>query len=120
VQLNLTKIAPLAIPLTKNGVRVADKWLMQPLLKVYGKKVKELDGEESNQEFDENAQNQNFIAKYFLIPTNTTSGDVLTFTIPEALEEGYYKLSADISAYTEYPTLVALSGECGCVGVVCG
>jgi hypothetical protein len=116
VQLNLTKIAPLAVPLTKNGAAVPGKWLMQPLLKVYGKKVKELDGSESNQEFDENAQNQNFIAKYFLIPTNTTSGDVLTFTIPEALEEGYYKLSADISAYTEFPTLVALSGECAAAG----
>jgi hypothetical protein len=117
VQLNLTNIAPLAVPLTKNGAPVPGKWLMQPLLKVYGQKVKELDGSESNQEFDESAQNQKFISKYFLIPANTTADDVLTFTIPEALEEGYYKLSAVLSAVTEFPTLVALSGEWGLAGV---
>jgi hypothetical protein len=113
VELNLTAVSPLAVPLTKAGAPVPDKWLLRPLLKVFGKKVKELDGTPSSQEYDGNAQNPNYIAKYFLLPTNATSADVFNYVLDQSLEEGYYQLSAVVSAMTDFPSLVALTGDWG-------
>jgi hypothetical protein len=106
----VSNIAPLAQNLTLNGLVVPGKYLLQPLVKIWGGKVRNLDGSEAPQEFDKNNQKLNYITKYFLIPGNYTADSIVTYELPEDLEEGYYQINAVVSVVTDYPKLVALNG----------
>ena len=110
VEVNVSNITPLAQNLTLNGQVVPGKYLLQPLLKIWGGKVRNLDGTEAPQEFDKSNQKLNYITKYFLIPGNFTPDSLVTYELPEDLDEGYYQINAVVSVVTDYPKLVALNG----------
>jgi hypothetical protein len=110
VELNISSITPLAQNLTLNGAPVPNKYLFRPLMKIWGGKVRNLDGSEAPQEYDQNQQKLNYVSKYVLLPLNTTAESVLTYGFDEDLDEGYYKVNVVMSVLTEYPKLVALNG----------
>ena len=110
VELNMSNITPLARNLTLNGEPVPGKYLFRPLMKIWGGKVRNLDGTEAPQEYDQDQQKLNYISKHYLLPLNTTANSELTYGVDEDLDEGYYKVNVVMSVMTDYPKLVSLNG----------
>jgi hypothetical protein len=60
----------------------------------------------------------NFINRYIMLPSNTTSADTFSFVLDEdQLDEGYYKLSAKIALVSQFPDLVDLDGRTNIIQV---
>jgi hypothetical protein len=61
----------------------------------------------------------NFINRYIMLPSNTTSTDTFSFVLDEdQLDEGYYKLSAKIALVSQFPDLVDLDGRTNIIQVL--
>jgi hypothetical protein len=80
------------------------------MLKIWGGKVRNLDGSEAPQEYDQNQQKLNYVAKYYLVPANYTPDTVVTYQVADDLDEGYYQINVVVSLLTEFPKLVAFNG----------
>lgn len=130
---NVTDITPPPLNLTSNGSAEAldgAQLLLQPLIKVWGKKVRNIDGTPSDGGYDQGAQQgaTSFI-KYKAVPppaaapveeegdngngTATSGGASISIPIDEAgkrMDEGYFRVSAVVSLLTEVPSLVDLNG----------
>jgi hypothetical protein len=105
-------VSPLPVNITLNGAPVAgDANLVRPLIKVWGGKIKELDGTPSSELYDESAAHNQatWISKYLPLPSSY-AGEPLSFPLSEQLQEGYYNVSSTVSLLTAYPSLVDLVG----------
>lgn len=134
---NVTDISPPPVNLTSNGssdpVDEDKPLLLQPLVKVWGNKVRNMDGSPATEAFDAVASRdtgKNFFIKYAVItpdpehpedeqpPAGSSNADGTKATISvgggglkaESLDEGYYRVNAVVSLLTERPSLVHLNG----------
>ena len=111
VEFNLTNTYPLANNLSLDGVDLDGQYLFQPMLKVFGYKVRNLDGSEAAQEYDEKNQRINYVAQYYLLPLNMTADSLVHLDVPNDLDEGYYYINTVISVVSGFPELIALNGK---------
>lgn len=95
---NVSSVSPLPVNITLNGEPVAEGAnLLRPLVKVWGSKVTDLDGTSASVELDGSAQSEaNYVAKYMPL-SSAYAGEALAFPLSEALQEGFYNLSASVS-----------------------
>jgi hypothetical protein len=112
VTVNVSDVTPLPVNVSLNGVPLpSGANLLRPLIKVWGGKVAELDGTPSTEGYDELASHSEatWLAKYLPLDSSY-SGGLVSFPVSDALQEGYYNVSATVSLITGYPSLVDLVG----------
>jgi hypothetical protein len=115
VEINITDATPAAVPLSINGQILPEKFLFRPLMKFSASKVWDLQDSSSScaaqmANASEAKQPHSNTTWFFLLPLNSTVGEPVNFQLPTFLDEGYYRISAELSLVTEYPTLIGLTG----------
>ena len=111
----MTDVTPAAVPLSLNGQVIPDKYLFRPVMKFSANKVWDLQDSSSScavqmADAPDYKQPQNTTTWFFLLPVNNTAGDPVNFQLPTFLNEGFYRIFAELSLVTEYPTLIGLNG----------
>ncbi|KAF8065490.1 hypothetical protein HT031_003091 [Scenedesmus sp. PABB004] len=114
---NVSGLAPLAEPLTYGAAPVAAggaaAQLVQPMVQVYGQKVKELNGTNYTAGSTDNGGQSAFVNLYRVLPANY-SGEPITLALTgadgAALDEGAWELTVKVALVTDYAALVGLPG----------
>lgn len=106
---NVTDVSPLPVNVSLDGAPVGV--LLRPLIKVWGGKTAALDGTPSDAAYDAAVERslETWISKFLPLPASY-GGEALSFAVGDALQEGYYNVSATVSLISDYPRLINLTG----------
>jgi hypothetical protein len=110
VTVNISSITP-AVMMGSGNTEQADP-LLRPVIHVFGKRSKTLDGTVvAVDEFDEAdpTQRVNFVNHYIIPDLPLPASGVVTVTLPADIAEGMYNISAKVFMMSDYPTLIGLT-----------
>jgi hypothetical protein len=109
VTVNISSITP-AVMMGSGNTEEADP-LLRPVIHVFGKRSKTLDGTVITQdEYDEADASQriNFVNHYIIPDLPLPASGVVVATLPADIAEGMYNISAKVFMMSEYPQLIGL------------